>query len=489
VWPGSRTLRFRMAGLFLAVFGIIQTLVCAVIFVSRERDLREEFDARLLDRAEVIVDEVAARLEQARSTAPEGGQRRRINPFRFPGYHFQLRRADGVIFERSPSLGKAELPLADAGLTSKHQRLVFEDIKEPLAGEPGRSGVELRMLTVHRSAPGEEGFILQIAASTEHLRRAIQRLRRLLLIAVPVGLLMAGLASWLLAGRALAPLVRVAGVANRLEAADLSLRFEHSRRGDEVADVVESLNRMLDRLSVGFASQERFISDVAHELKTPLAVLLSKAQVFLQKERSPEEHARFVADVQDEVRALAQTMDSLLALARAEAGLPRGAVTEVSINDVVMDAVSRCAPLAAQQEVRLVPQLAVPGDDLAAPSVLGDAPMLTVMLANLVRNAVRHSPPDQPLDVTVRLGQRAVAVAVRDRGPGIPEEHLDRIFDRFFRVPDPTASFQGTGLGLTIARGVARLHGGDIRVANHPEGGCEFTVHLPAAASEPRQTD
>jgi signal transduction histidine kinase len=185
-------------------------------------------------------------------------------------------------------------------------------------------------------------------------------------------------------------------------------------------------------------------------------------------------------DVQDEVRTLSQTIESLLTLARAEAGLPTGAIAEVSFNEVVMEAVSRCGNLAAQREVRLVPRLAVPEDDRPGPSVAGDGALLTVMFANLIRNAVRFSPPNEPVDVTVRQDGGKTSVSIADRGPGIPPEYIERVFDRFFRVPDPTASFQGVGLGLTIARGIARLHGGDVRAANRAAGGCEFIADLPA---------
>ncbi|MHC4065340.1 MAG: HAMP domain-containing sensor histidine kinase [Planctomycetota bacterium] len=489
MWRGLQTLRCKLAAVFLAVFGLIQIGLYAAVLVSRERDLREQFDARLLDRAWIVADEIASRMEQSQTAATDGERRRRMNPFRFPGFYCQLRQGD-IVLERSRSLGDWELPLTEEGRAAKRRRQpVFETIGGPLAaGLAGQDGA-LRLTTIYRQAASSGGFFLQIAAGTEHLERSVQRLRRLLLIVVPSGLLFAGLASWLLAGRALAPLSRVAETADRLEAANLSLRFEQRQRADEVTSVVDSLNRMLERLSEGFASQERFISGVAHELKTPLTVLLSKAQVLLQKERPVEEHTRFVSDVQDEVRAMSQTVESLLALARAEAGLPLGAVTKVSVNDVVMDAVSRCGPLAAQRAVRLAPHIAVPNGDRGQPLVVGDAPMLTLMFANLLRNALRYSAPGQPVDVMVSLEERTILVSIRDRGPGVPSEYVDRIFDRFFSVPDAAATFQGVGLGLTIARGVARLHGGDVRVSNHPEGGCQFVVDLPAADGEPRHAD
>ena len=246
--------------------------------------------------------------------------------------------------------------------------------------------------------------------------------------------------------------------------------------------MVATINRMLDRLADAFQAQERFSADVAHELKTPLAILLGEAQVLMRQERSPEEYDRFVASVQDEVRTLAQTVDSLLTLARAEAGLPRAMGSDVSINEVVTDAVERCNPLSEQREVRIVPVLVLGQNDDAGPLVSGDGALLRLMFTNLLRNAIRHSPPDEAVDIVVELAGDEVVMSVRDRGTGIPPEYVDKVFDRFFRVPDRRASFQGTGLGLTIVRGVAGLHGGSVSVSNRSEGGCEFVVRLPLSS-------
>jgi two-component system sensor histidine kinase TctE len=178
---------------------------------------------------------------------------------------------------------------------------------------------------------------------------------------------------------------------------------------------------------------------------------------------------------------LAQTVDSLLTLARAEAGIPSREVGEVNVNEMVMDAVEGCNPAATQREVHLVPVLALPESHEREPVVRGDGGLLRLMVANLIRNAIRYSPAGEAIDIAVCLEGDESVITVRDRGPGVPAEFVDRVFDRFFRAPDPHSSFKGVGLGLTIVRGVARLHGGDVAVANHPDGGSEFKVRLPLA--------
>ena len=244
-----------------------------------------------------------------------------------------------------------------------------------------------------------------------------------------------------------------------------------------------SLDAMLDRLHESFRAQERFISAVSHELKTPLSVMLGQAQVLARLTREPGEYERFVAAVQDEARSLSRTVESLLLLAKAEAGLPLLSRSPISINEAVMDAVSRCAPLADQREVRLATNLAMPSDERGEPIVEGDGEMLSLMVSNLIRNAIRYAPPDSAVGVQVAAAGDRVEISVRDHGTGIPNEYLDRVFDRFFQVPKDTEAFRGVGLGLTITRGVAELHGGSVSVSNHPEGGCEFRVQLPLRAA------
>jgi heavy metal sensor kinase len=484
VFRHTQTLRFKLASLLLVVFGVILGGLCAAVLALREGYLREDFDERLTDRAEAIIDDIVTAAETNPDGGSEGMFRRRVSRFRFPGYYVQIRLVDETVAARSPRLGENTLPLSDAVKASfRPDQRVFETINDGVASALLGTDGELRLLTLRHARAGEPRFCVQIAADLSRVNESVRNLRRLFLLVIAIGLLATGIASWLLARRSLSPIARIAEIAERLRADDLTQRFEQPRGKDEVATMVATINRMLDRLANAFQAQERFSADVAHELKTPLAILLGEAQVLMRQERSPEEYDRFVASVQDEVRTLAQTVDSLLTLARAEAGLPMAGGADVPVNEAVTDAVERCNPLAEQREVRVVPVLALGQPSEAGPVVNGDGALLRLMSTNLLRNAIRHSPPDETVDVAVAFADNAVVISVRDRGPGIPPEFVDKVFDRFFRVPDRRASFQGTGLGLTIVRGIARLHGGSASVSNHADGGCEFVVRLPLSSS------
>jgi heavy metal sensor kinase len=477
-----QTLRFKLASLLLIVFGVILGGLCSAVLALREGYLREAFDERLTDRAEAIIDDIVTAAEANPGGKPENVFQRRVSRFRFPGYFIQVRLVEESVVARSLRLGENTLPLSDAArASSQSDRPALETVEDGVASALLGPGGELRLLTWHHVRAGEPRFCVQIAADLNRVNESVRNLRQVFLLVITVGLVATGIASWLLARRSLSPIARIAEIAERLRADDLTQRFEQPRGKDEVATMVATINRMLDRLAEAFQAQERFSADVAHELKTPLAILLGEAQVLMRQERSPEEYDRFVASVQDEVRALAQTVDSLLTLARAEAGLPITGGVDVPINEAVTEAVERCNPLAEQREVRVVPVLALGQSDEAGPMVSGDGALLRLMFANLLRNAIRHSPPEEVVDVSVAFSGEEVVISVRDRGPGIPREYEDKVFERFFRVPDRKASFQGTGLGLTIVRGIARLHGGSAGMSNHTGGGSEFVVRLPLA--------
>lgn len=483
------TLRLKLTLLYLSVFGVLLGGLSVVLMTMREQFIVGDFDQRLVDRATSMVDAITVAEEKAPgdSTTIEGVKG--LIPFRFPGYYFQLVAADGKIIERSENLGELHLPWTKAAQEAQGAgEAKLETIRGELAENLIGKGGELRLLTLyHAPTANRPSFVLQIAVSLAPIRQSIAQLRSLFLSVIPSGLLVAGLASWLLARRALAPIGRIARETRELTAAHLDRRLALPPGRDEVTEMVVTINQMLDRLEAAFRAQERFVANAAHELKTPAAVLLGQAQVLAGQPRSTGEYEAFLVSVQEEMRWINQMVISLLTLARADAGLPMGPVSPVSIHDVVTDVIQRSQAQAGRRGVRLVPMLAMPDAEESEPTVRGDAELLRSMVLNLVQNAVRHSPVGETVEIAVSLRDPDILISVRDRGPGISSEHVEQVFDRFFRVPGSDES--GTGLGLAIARTVARMHRGDIEVRNRPDKGCEFTVRLPAGETEPATSD
>jgi two-component system OmpR family sensor kinase len=260
---------------------------------------------------------------------------------------------------------------------------------------------------------------------------------------------------------------------------NLDERLDLAALPHEIGQLAADVNVMLERLAQGFRSQERFISDVSHELKTPVAVLLTEAQALKMGHAGPSDHQAFVLSVEDEMRRLGKLVESFLMLARFGHG--RRFIGEIvfEVNDVALDSVQHAKLLAAQHGVRLHLSLHDGEADTSA-TVHGDPELVRIVIDNLIRNAVQYSKRGDTVSVRVTCQDRNAVIAVEDQGRGVPEQYLETIFDRFAQAPAPTTSGRrGTGLGLAIAKGVVDLHRGTIRVRNRPEGGCAFTVTLP----------
>lgn len=479
MWRGFYTLRFRLAALNMLVFGLIIVVLSVVLLRVREKTVRRDFDEWLKEVAQSIVDEIAIYPDDL-MLLKQGQPRPRLDPFHFPGFYFQLRSPDGLVLERSRSLKGLTLPMSEhAAHLARQAKYALETVSGGIARDLLGPDEPLRLLTSYQVPRGQDPYFLQIGVSLSRINESVVRLYRVFMVLIPVALLLVGLGSWLMARRSLAPIGRVARETRELTVANFDRRIPVPRGKDEVSEMVVTINGMLDRLRAGFRAHERFIADAAHELKTPVAVLLGEAQVLSRQARSPEEYDHFVTGVESEMRRLSQILDSLLTLARANAGFPISLATPVSLNDVVTEAVARCSAQANQREVRLVPRLWLPGPKEPEPIVKGDEDLLCSLVVNLVRNAVRNSPAGGPVETELDLAGEEIRIAVRDGGPGIPEEFVERIFDEFFRIPGRDSSAGVAGLGLAIAKGIAQLHGGSISVANLPGGGCEFVVRLP----------
>lgn len=252
------------------------------------------------------------------------------------------------------------------------------------------------------------------------------------------------------------------------------------------AELVKTRQRMADALN----AQERFIANVSHEFRTPIAVLLTETDVLLQTHRDlPDEASAYADSVRQEMLRLKQMVDGFLLLIQIEHGKRRPPRKRVYVFDELLEAVSSLQGFAEPYGVKLDVRLD-PDSDLDAFTVLGDTTLFRQMVSNLLRNAVRFSPRNETVEVSAELGQPekgfkhgTVIVRVRDRGPGVPEQVVEHLFDRFVQSPAEHRRGRGTGLGLEISQSVAELHRGIVSVRNKPEGGCEFTVKVPKFAS------
>jgi len=289
-----------------------------------------------------------------------------------------------------------------------------------------------------------------------------------------VSVLVVGLAGgWWVATRAIRPIEDIGTTAARIAAGDLSQRIPVGNTVDELSRVAEVLNGTFARLESVFAQQARFTADAAHELRTPVTVLLTHAQNGLACECPTAEHREAFEACQRAAQRMRRLIESLLRLSRLEAGQDRLLQERFDLAETVREGIELIRPLAVDRgltlRVELVPTLC-----------LGDAGSIGQVVTNLLANAVQFNRPGGEIRVEVGSHACAARLVVSDTGPGIAPEDLPRVFERFHRG-DRSRSRQsgGTGLGLAISKAIVEAHHGVIAVASTPGAGASFTVRLP----------
>ncbi|HEV8231291.1 MAG TPA: HAMP domain-containing sensor histidine kinase, partial [Thermoanaerobaculia bacterium] len=275
--------------------------------------------------------------------------------------------------------------------------------------------------------------------------------------------------------RALRPVEEVTHLAKSVEASDLSRRVRVSTGGDEFQRLTAVINSLLERLERAFQAQRRLVADAAHELKTPIAVLLGEAQDALRTGAGRDEQRRSLETIEQTARGLAREAENLLSLARADAA-PPSSFEVVDLAAIAEQSVEASRPLAAARQVRLE----LFQNDAA--SVLGDRSALFRLATNLVSNAAVYTERGSAVEVAAGTRNGEAIFEVRDRGPGVPPEERRHIFDRFVRLDEARLRHpEGSGLGLAIVDQIARAHGGRVEVEERLGGGAVFRAVLPAA--------
>lgn len=281
---------------------------------------------------------------------------------------------------------------------------------------------------------------------------------------------------WWIGGRALRPIRDISDAAEKISAGDLSQRIDTADTDSELGHLAAVLNSTFARLRAAFAQQARFTADAAHELRTPVTVMLTHTQNALGSSSLSNEHREAFEACERAAQRMRRLIESLLKLARLDAGQETIPHDRVDLAKIARDTVELVQPLIEDRGLTL-------HTDLTPAICFGHAGLLGQVVTNLVANAIHHHDKKGEIRVATRIdGERAV-LTVSDDGPGISPEHLPQLFERFYRVDKARSSRSGgTGLGLAISRAIVTAHRGDLRVASEVGRGSMFTVELPAAS-------
>lgn len=464
------SLRQRLVMLQVVLAGAL-ALVGLLVIESMQRALMSDADDILAVRAASVAAEVQAMQGRpSRSGIPAG---LRLDP-RFAeevggsGVYVQVSTPDGNVVRTSRNLSGGQLPVVTAEhLPAKSDDGVFSTVTV--------GADRIRLLSLRVGPSTDPMAVVQVGVSLHQIDTAIRGLVRLIVLGGGAGLLGAMLATWLLVGRFLAPLERIARTAEYIaESGDANTPVP-SASGGEVAALSRSLNRMVDRLRGLIRSQQQLLADTSHELRNPLTVIRTNLSM-LRRDLPETVRSEIVDESEAEAGRMSRLVSDLLLLAQLDTGqgIEQAPVRLDQVVPSVVGAVRNAYP----DRIITVRLPVVPA------ILLGDSDRLRQVLSNLLENAIRYSPAETDVDVSLDVAGDHVELAVQDRGSGIAPDHLPHIFDRFYRVDKARSrSTGGAGLGLAIVREIVEAHGGTVSASSEPGRGTRFSVLLPVERS------
>ncbi len=467
------SLRLRLALWYGVLTGLVIVLVTLLTYALHTRGHYDDLDHALVSGARHVAEEVDT------STGPASPGVLTTPPS--AGLVLRLYDADGRLVEASPNAALAPevypRALLDGPSVPPFDLLVgLAPSFMPSQPEPGvlglatgPDGTRWRLYALSL----RDGRVLLAAMPLDRLDAATDLFRRLVPLLAGFGAAATLLAGYLLAGGALRPVATVTGAAEAIaRLRDFARRVPEPPRQDELGRLAATFNTMLASLHEAYQAQQRFVADASHELRAPLTAIQANLELVRRHpEMSDAERDEAIEEASREARRLVRLVADLLALARADAGLPLRR-WRVELDRVLLDAFAEARPLARGQRLEI--------GQLEPVQITGDPDRLKQLVLILVDNAIKYTPSGGRVTLELRRNDTSAAILVHDTGIGIASEDLPHVFDRFYRA-DPARSRDpgGTGLGLPIARWITEQHGGQITLASRPGEGTTVHVHLP----------
>jgi heavy metal sensor kinase len=365
-------------------------------------------------------------------------------------------------------------------LDSRGQQIVASKTVALQEADSASHGVQVRpsgryrTFTTTASVNGLPYRVL-VATPMDATEATLSRLRLLLLWSTPVVLLLASLGGYWISRRALAPVDEITRSARVIGIQSLSQRLAVPASGDEIQRLSETWNGMLARLEAAVKRLSQFTADASHELRTPIALIRTTAELTLRRERSPETYREALRQVLLESERTTRLVEDLLLLARADAGLPSLPLERLELIPLVRDVCRQGQILAGARQLEISAE--IPDEPVF---VEANDPALRRMLLLLLDNAVKYTPSGGRITLSVDRGPAGATVAVSDTGIGIPETALPHVFERFYRVDESrNRDAGGTGLGLSIAKWIAERHHASLEAESVLGQGSVFRIRFP----------
>ena len=489
------TLRFNISVLYSAILGVILVSYSAYRYIGLRNALYDEMNDLLEKKAQEVgtiangfIDtfggektSLATAVEKTVHLEIEGPDRHVVNA----AIALWLKKVDqydtrkdfiDVVDEKGDSIG------ASQNITPSLLSLFLKDASSVRQDDPIFTNIELgqtalRVISMPYAFSGHRQAIVQVGSSLESINNIL--LDRVIdnVISIPILLLLTSFIGALLARRILKPVLEITKTAEKITHEDLSARVKAIQADGEIKHLVNAFNEMISRLETSFSFITQFSSHVAHELKTPLAIMRGETQVALRSERRPEEYRKTLTVTLEESEKMIRVVEDMLLLTKLEYESEIFKFERLHLGEFLTDINERTKILASSKNITV--HLDMPRNDM---SVEGDAVHLRRLFFNLIDNAIKFSPEGKTIGIDVRRDNEKARISVSDQGIGIANADLPHVFEKFFHGDRLLNGNQfGTGLGLSVALSIARSHRGDIQVQSQYNKGSIFTVILPLA--------
>ncbi len=456
-------LRTRLTALYTLLLAAALLLYAGCISAFFLHNLREQLSASLDRDVETVEGALAVDSNGQLQLSSQEGEADEDEPDH--GYLLEVWSRDGRLLYQTERLRNQRLgPQPEQTSTFQHEERSFK-----LA-----SGLRVRSIDRIHHLPDGQSVIVRLALSEEPIWREFWKMVAVLGIGLPVVLIFIAAAGYLVAARALRPVDAMARRASQITAEHLDERLTIDNPGDELGQLGTAFNETLARLERSFGQLRRFTADASHELRTPLTAIQSVGEVSLRKPGDTTYYRDIIGSMLEETHRLTQLVDSLLVMSRADAGRVQLHPTEVNLLALASELAGLLEVLAEEK------QQTIETEGEGSLNLMADRTLLRQALVNLIDNALKYSPSGGRICIRVADQGSSAVIEVHDSGPGIPLEHRDRIFERFYRVDQARTRLEGgTGLGLSIAQWAVSVHGGTIEVHCPPGSGSIFRIRLP----------
>jgi heavy metal sensor kinase len=455
----------KMTLWYMVTFLISSLIICTFLYLGLRYRLLKEIDQFLLDETK--------EMEKVLSQEPQETNflmrfEDEVMARKYYPFFFQILDPKGEPLYVSGGFREIGYELQDRVLTNARNR---KETLEEINSDGGRIAFRIISTPVYRN--GKLIEIIQLGTQLHYVKRNLSHFRDNILIALPIILVFGTLGGWVLARRSLSPIGYIAVKAQSITSQNLSERLIVRGTGDEMDDLIRTINAMIARLESSFKRMAEFTADASHELKTPLCAMRGEAEVLLLKERKAEEYQEGLAHFIEQFDHLNQMINDLILLSKLDTTEVALKMAPLRLDLLIKDLCNFFQVLAEQKNI------ALEIGTLEEVTVIGDKIRLQQLFTNLIDNAIKYT-TQGAIRVAAKKDEDAVAIKIVDTGMGIPEEEREKIFKRFYRM-DKSRSREtgGVGLGLSIAEWVVHAHHGRIEVDSEINRGSTFTVYLP----------